>query len=350
MEQYIWINTIWLWMLFGYIAFLTIVLLLVVARNHRRMSRFHDILKKKAQDLEIQIEKSKSANQAKSDFLSRMSHEIRTPLNAIIGMAQIARNASEKSKIDDCMEKMESNSKHLLGIINDILDFSKIESGSLTLEESEFSLRQDIDFVISMFKDRAKEKKLELQVKFEEIKHDGITSDMLRLNQVLINLLSNAIKFTDSGGRVALTVEEVAHLDGESIYRFIVQDTGVGIDPEQAEKLFTPFTQANAGTTRIYGGTGLGLSISQSIARMMGGEIELETELGQGSLFQFTIRVPAKETIAVTERDDRLVLPKKLENKRILVVDDIEINREIIIAMLDGSGIEIDTAVNGKEA
>jgi signal transduction histidine kinase len=120
-------------MLFGFIAILTIVLLLVMTRNHRRMSMFHDILKKKAQDLEIQIEKSKGANQAKSDFLSRMSHEIRTPLNAIIGMAQIARNASEKTKIDDCMTNMESSSKHLLGIINDILDFSKRESGSLAL-------------------------------------------------------------------------------------------------------------------------------------------------------------------------------------------------------------------------
>ena len=351
MDSYIQIKAVWLLPITGLFIALLIGLLVLCARQHKMKLNFHGALQKSAADFEQQVKKAQAAVAAKSDFLSRMSHEIRTPLNAIIGMAQIARNASADDKITDCMDKLEDNTKHLLGIINDILDFSKLESGSLVLEEKEFSLKHDMDFIVSIFKTQAMKKDIDFRIALKNVEHDGITTDMLRLNQVLINLMSNAVKFTDRGGMIVLSIEELAHMNGESAYRFTVHDNGVGIEPEQAKKLFTPFTQANAGVTRLYGGTGLGLSISQSIVKMMGGEIELETRPGQGSVFRFVIRVPAKKNAPYTQRDRRpLAPPKQLQGKRILIVDDVEINREVVAALLDGSGLLIDTAVNGKEA
>ena len=321
-------------------------------RYRRRCSHLLDERQKMAVDFEEQVEKVKVSAKAKGDFLSQMSHEIRTPLNAIMGMVQIAQNTTNPDMVKDCIKKMEYNSKRLLQVVNDILDFSKMESGSFVFEKTRFSLTRELDFIASMFKTKADEKNLSLQIKAENIQHDGITTDKLRLNQVLINLISNAVKFTDSGGAVEASAEEMFHMDGESVYRFTVRDNGAGIEQEQVKKLFTPFTQANAGVARVYGGTGLGLAISQNIVQMMGGDIELETEFGKGSVFQFTIRVPAEEKVIISPSEDSksAVSPEKLRGKRILVVDDIEINREIVTALLDGSGALIETAANGKEA
>lgn len=329
-----------------------LILSLCLALHFRRMALdLRAELERQKASSEERVKQAREAVRAKSDFLSNMSHEIRTPLNAIIGMTQIGLRATTLEKAKACLDKAESSSQHLLGIINDILDFSKIEAGSLVLEERFFSLEKDIDFVTSMIKIKAKEKNIELRTKISEIGHDGIKTDMLRLNQVLVNLLSNAVKFTDPGGLVVLEAEELVHAQGESAYRFTVSDNGAGIEPDQAKKLFTPFTQANAGVARIYGGTGLGLAISQSIVQMMGGEIELETEPGKGSTFLFTIRVPAQEHADRQEEEDR---PQNKENhladKRILVVDDIEINREVVAGLLDGSGAIIEMAANGREA
>ncbi len=328
-----------------------LVYTLMLLKKNRTISRLDAELRGRTADLEEEVGRARAAAKAKSDFLSRMSHEIRTPLNAIIGMAQIARSASTVEKIRACMEKMEDNSRHLLGVVNDILDFSKIESGKMVLEEKPFSLVRDVDFVSSMFKTKVAEKNIELRVTIGEIAHDGIVTDMLRLNQVLINLLSNAVKFTNDGGLVELAVDELVHVNGESVYSFSVRDSGVGIDPEGAKKLFTPFTQANTAVSRVYGGTGLGLAISQNIVQLMGGNIELETEVGKGSEFRFTIRAAAQEAAeAERERDSAPALSERLRGKRILLVDDVEINREIVIALLDGSGLLIETASDGREA
>ena len=333
------------------LGIVSVVLACLLLKRNDTISHLRAELRKQTSDLEQEVDRAKAAAKAKSDFLSRMSHEIRTPLNAIIGMAQIARGASSMERIKECMEKMEDNSRHLLGVVNDILDFSKMESGKMALEEKSFSLAHDVDFVSSMFKTKVAEKNIELRVRIGEIEHDGIVTDMLRLNQVLINLLSNAVKFTDDGGVVELAVEELVHVAGESVYSFSVRDSGVGIDPEQAKKLFTPFTQANSAVSRMYGGTGLGLAISQNIVQLMGGSIELETEVGKGSEFRFTIRVAAQKTTeAEQEKESTPVPSKKLQGKRILLVDDVEINREIVIALLEGSGLLIETASDGKEA
>ncbi|MDL2214111.1 response regulator [Clostridia bacterium OttesenSCG-928-O13] len=297
---------------------------------------------------------AEKASQAKGDFLSRMSHEIRTPMNAITGMTQIAISARDTDKMRECLYKIEDSSEHLLGIINDILDFSKIESGKLTLDRALFSLRRDISFVEDMLRPRTAEKKLNFNVVIENITHDGIWSDSLRLNQVLINLLSNAIKFTGEGGQIDLIVNQESFRDGHGIYRFTVKDTGIGIDPTHAKKLFTPFEQADNSVSRKYGGTGLGLAISKSIVELMGGTIILKSVPGNGSTFTFTVHTKAQEA-AVENLADGTQAHQPLQamvfpHKRALIVDDIEINREILVELLGDTQIDIDTAENGLDA
>ena len=295
-----------------------------------------------------------SANRAKSDFLSRMSHEIRTPMNAITGLSQIAMDAQDIQRIKEYLVKIEDSSEHLLGIINDILDFSKIEAGKLVLEESAFSLREDMEFVQTMIAPRAKERDITVCYEAVGLLHDGIVTDSLRLNQVLINLLSNAVKFSHEGGVVDLTVEEEAYADGMGTYRFTVRDYGIGIDEQQALRLFKPFEQADASVSRQYGGTGLGLAISKNIVEMMGGSIAVISRPGKGSSFTFTIQTRAMDHVeagvaAGGQRASRSGM-WDFTGKHALVVDDIEINREIILELLRESGLKMDTAEDGQQA
>ncbi|MDR0878373.1 MAG: response regulator, partial [Treponema sp.] len=294
---------------------------------------------------------AEAASHAKSDFLSRMSHEIRTPMNAITGMTQIAKSSSDMEKIKSCLDQVQSASGHLLGVINDILDFSKIESGKMGLDVTEFSLRADLDFVVSMMLPKANEKNITIRLNIEVINNDGVTADALRLNQVLINLLSNAVKFSPEGSEVLLTVRELGFEGGTSVFSFEIADHGIGISEYQASKLFRPFEQADGSTTRNFGGTGLGLVISRNLVEMMGGKISLKSKEGEGSVFTFTIRCQSQKVFEEKKED----APPETENfdftgKRCLVVDDIDINREIVIELLSGTGITMETAENGEEA
>ncbi|MDL2229487.1 response regulator [Treponema sp. OttesenSCG-928-L16] len=296
---------------------------------------------------------AESASRAKSAFVANMSHEIRTPMNAIIGMSQIARGTTDLEKVSDCLQKIEDNSSHLLGIINDILDFSKIEAGKISLDESLFSLTENIDFVISMFHSRAAGKKLELRLTLKNIVNDGVYTDPLRLNQVLINLLSNAVKFTGEGGRIGLTVQEESRKGSKSIYRFTVDDSGIGIDRLQQENIFMPFEQAGRRINSKYGGTGLGLAISKSIVTMMDGNISVVSSPGEGSSFTFTIRVKSQKKGKRKSRGSSAAVQPEtpdFRGKRVLIVDDIEINREILFELLRESGIAMESAENGKQA
>jgi signal transduction histidine kinase len=301
-------------------------------------------------NLNVMMANLEQMSRAKSDFLSSMSHEIRTPMSAIIGMAQIARNATDAGRVQDCLQKIEDNSKHLVGVINDILDFSKIESGKLLLDEQLFSLQANLAFIEAMFQGKVEEKQLQFQLSVQDISHDGIVTDSLRLNQVLINLLSNAVKFTPSGGRVSLSAAELMHVGDESVYSFAVSDTGIGIAPEQAKKLFTPFVQASADTAKVYGGTGLGLVISKNIVEKMGGEIDLHSTPGAGSTFSFTIRVQAQEEAVRPEPLAADDAAPDFSGQRILIVDDIEINREIALELLSDTGVKMETAGDGRVA
>ena len=300
-----------------------------------------------------------TASKAKSEFLSRMSHEIRTPMNAIIGMSQIAQGSDDLEKIRSCLDKIESSSIHLLGIINDILDLSKIEAGKLVLDEEDFSLTDDVNFVLSMMQSRAKQGDIALSLGVD-VEHDVVRTDSLRLNQVLLNLLSNAVKFSPGGTEVHIAVREIPEeRSGErSTFRFSVRDRGLGMDEQQIQRIFQPFEQAGADISRKYGGTGLGLPISMSIVEMMGGAFSVRSEPGVGSEFTFTIRADAwtreERPLAKREKErgERRQHPAvyDFKDRRALVVDDIEINREIIVELLSDTGLEMIPAEDGRAA
>ncbi len=297
---------------------------------------------------------AEAASLAKSAFLSHMSHEIRTPMNAISGMTQIASSLTDIGKIRGCLTHIEDSCGHLLGIVNDVLDLAKIEAGKLTLDEMDFSLSEDMRSVAYMMEARAGEKGLSISLRLENIEHDIITGDSLRLNQVLLNMLSNAVKFSPQGGEIRLEAREESFADGYSVFKFMVSDRGIGIDPRDAERIFQPFEQADSRISRAYGGTGLGLGIARDIVSMMGGKISLESEPGKGSIFSFSIRVPARDAGEHAGRGTRELsggsLVRDYSGRRALIVDDIDINREIIMELLRDTGMEMDEAETGREA
>ncbi len=288
------------------------------------------------------------ASRAKSEFLSRMSHEIRTPMNAIIGMTAIARREEERpERMDDCLAKIEESSKYLLSLINDILDMSKIESGKMKLAPESGSLQELIDGTEDLVKPQMEEKNI-TYVQEVELKHRWLVADFMRLKQVLLNLLGNAVKFTPEGGRITLTIRENSgeNSDRAEIY-FAVADTGIGISQENQERIFNAFEQAENSTAVSYGGTGLGLSISSRLVRMMGGEIHLESEVGHGSSFGFTLDF---RTAKERQEENRQATEEEafdFSGCRALLVEDNELNTEIALAILEMQGFLVDTAENG---
>ncbi|MBF0612827.1 MAG: response regulator [Magnetococcales bacterium] len=254
-------------------------------------------LRQQTQDLEVRAVELREAQQlaqrasmAKSDFLANMSHEIRTPLNAVLGLTNLALQASPDVKMQDYLEKIHTSGRYLLGLINDILDFSKIEAGKLELESTSFNLQHLMARVVEMFAPQAAQKGLELCLSTHPALAEEVIGDPLRLEQVLTNLINNAIKFTNKG-EVVVSVLPAPSQVGEEFtqnLRFMVQDTGIGIASEQIGLLFQPFTQADSSTTRHFGGTGLGLTISKRLVELMGGEIQATSRVGEGSLFSFT--------------------------------------------------------------
>ena len=290
-----------------------------------------------------------SAN-AKSVFLANMSHEIRTPLNAIIGMTTIAKNTDLVDKKNDCLEKISIASKHLLGVLNDILDMSKIEAQKFELADEEFDFEKMIKNICVMTAGKIEEKCQTFDLKCGPGIPKKLIGDELRLAQVITNLLSNAVKFTPEHGTIHLDIQQGENTDSTTELLVAVTDTGIGVAPEQQKTIFSAFTQADIGISRKFGGTGLGLAISKNIITLMGGTVSLESEQGKGSCFSFSAflrKGAGKEFIGDTV-DDALADEYDFTGKRILIVEDVDINREIIIALLDDTHIEIDCAENGQ--
>jgi PAS domain S-box-containing protein len=300
---------------------------------------------------ETALAEAQEANRAKSDFLANMSHEIRTPINAIVGMTNIGKNASDMEKMIYCYKRIEDASNHLLGIINDILDISKIESGKLTLSPSEYNFERMLQKVSNVTGLRIEEKQQNFKVTVDKAIPEIIIGDEQRLAQIITNLVVNAAKFTPEEGSISLDAGLLEEKDGICTIKIVVTDTGIGISAAQQANLFQPFHQAEASTTRKFGGTGLGLAISRRIVEMMNGKIWIESELGKGAAFGFTVQVKRGEKKeSDLSKDGAKMKADKFPGKHILLAEDIEINCEIVQAMLEPALVEITCAQNGREA
>ena len=296
----------------------------------------------------LNLERHDLSAKAKSDFLARMSHEIRTPMNGIIGMTEIAlKDGQTEERRIDCLRKIEHSSEYLLGLINDILDMSKIESGKMRLIEEKCNLMEMIQGLHPLLEAKLNENNIQYIADIQ-LKNHWFMADSLRLNQVLVNLLGNALKYSRPDGHVWLTVRETEEEKGFSNLYFQVRDDGIGIAPEKQQLIFRQFEQADNSENARKQGTGLGLAISRRIVRMMDSDIKLESEPGKGSSFSFNVKLQpvSGEKTTVTSQPEEISFP----GKRILVVEDNELNMEIICTILENYGIKTEQAVNGKEA
>ncbi|UCV19242.1 cache domain-containing protein [Ferribacterium limneticum] len=334
----------------------------VTARKQNEMEleqyRHHleALVSSRTEELAEAKDAAEAASRAKSTFLANMSHEIRTPMNAILGLAHLLRKGASEPKAIDQLGKLTDSARHLLGIINNILDFSKIEAGKFALNVADFSPAKVVEQSLGMLAERAAAKGLQLVGEIDPAVPAMVSGDPMRLQQCLLNYLGNAIKFSASG-----TISVRASLSEDTgdavLLRLAVTDQGVGISAEQCATLFSPFTQADDTTTRRFGGTGLGLAISRQLAHMMDGEVGVDSQLGVGSTFWMTARLPraTSQPARPAPADATPVMPEALiaqrfAGARVLLVEDDLICREVALELLSIAGLTVDVAENGEQA
>ena len=310
---------------------------------------------KKAKDITTEaLQTAENANKAKTDFLSNMSHDIRTPMNAIIGMTSLIRHdAGNKDKVIEYADKIDISSQHLLGIINDVLDMSKIEAGKTVFKYTDFSMPDLIEELNTIFQPQIAERNQTLMVIKENIRHEWVNGDQVHLMQIFSNLLSNAVKYTQEGGKIQFLVEECETKSSVyAKYRFLVSDNGMGMSSDFKETIFDPFTRAEGSVTNKIQGTGLGMAITRNLVEAMGGTIDVESELGQGSCFEVLIdlRIAEDRKVVLTAQEE-IDEPDSntLKGMRFLCAEDNELNAEILTELLKIEGAECTICENGEE-
>ncbi|MDR0331148.1 MAG: response regulator [Chitinispirillales bacterium] len=333
--------------LIGATALSLVTLVLILTLFYRSRAAGRRLVKQQAE--------VEAASRAKSSFLAAMSHEMRTPMNAIIGMTSIGKNTADTERKNYALGKIEDAAVHLLSVINDVLDISKIEANKLELSPVEFSLEKMLQRIVNIINFRMDEKRQKFTLNVGENLPRIVFGDDHHLSQVILNLLSNAVKFSPEHGKIALNVSLAGEKDGVCEMRVEVADNGIGITPEKQAKLFQAFQQADSGISREFGGTGLGLSISKHIVELMGGKIWIESERGKGSRFIFTVNVSrgksgAGAPLAASGGEGGGGAIGKFTGKKLLLAEDVEINREIMVSLLEETEIIIDCAKNGLEA
>jgi signal transduction histidine kinase/ActR/RegA family two-component response regulator len=312
-----------------------------------------DITETKVEENKIEASKksAQEANKAKSTFLANMSHEIRTPLNGIIGLTNLTLETELNSEQRNYLNSAKTSSLALLHVLNDILDYSKIEAGKLEMEQIPFNLYDTIQQVYDLFQFRAEEKNLDFYITIDKNVPDFIVSDPVRLTQIVNNLVGNALKFTNQGN-IHIHISLIGQTQKQCELQFSIEDTGIGMTKEQSQKLFTAFAQADSSTTRQYGGTGLGLSICKQLIHIMHGTIWVESEVGKGSQFRFTIFVDIANEGQV--QDLGLIMqyqtPKYLDGNTVLLAEDNEINQMVAKKSLEKYHLNVVVVNNGLEA
>ncbi len=327
-------------------SMVVIIVITMISKTDKQLMRQKDEANKL---LQTAAEEANSANQAKSDFLSHMSHDIRTPINGIMGMTDIAlKNIGNQDKVYDCLNKISGSSQHLLGLINDVLDMSRIESGKTKVNHESFDIRTCINNCASIIGGQLAVRDLELKCEIDEFAHPLLIGDELHLRQVFINILGNSVKFTPDGGTIYLRAKEKGDADGKALYRFELEDTGIGMKEEFLPHLFEAFAQEDGGMRTTYKGTGLGMAITKKFVDMMGGTIEVTSQVNVGTTFVieiwFDIDVDAKAD------ENKADFHANLKGMKALLVEDIELNLEIARSILEEEGAVITPAMNGQEA
>ena len=307
--------------------------------------------KKQEQSIMELLEKVRRANSAKSEFLSHMSHDLRTPINGILGMLSILeKTQDDPERQRECRRKIRVSTEHLLSLVNDVLLVSKLESGRPAAVEKPFDLHTVLEDCVTILSSQAEERGVRLELRRPDLRHEHLMGNSLQLRQILMNVIDNALKYNRPHGFVFVRVEETGFESGTAIFRFVVEDTGIGIGEAFKEHIFEPFTQEHQGARTNYNGVGLGMAIVKKLVDQMKGTVEIDSRLGQGSVVRVTLPLRVNEGLSGSSGEEDRSVQENIAGMRVLLVEDNEINCEIVEYILQEAGAEVETATNGKEA